>query len=217
MQYQGRRFYFIEKIEDVDGGASFEKPRGDFGRRGFTAELIKPADLLIRGSGNKSRSKHLPKHRFVPAPTESSQIDQRAIKTVFVRVTTLIRTARVSAVKHESRDALGMLHCIRDTSCGALGNAEECKGPRRIDYVDERLQVLDPTFERKIADIPVSDSATAFIVTNEAEMFAEKTHPVTPNGTLPFVFEVSHPVGGFDERWTRACFRPCELNAVGGT
>src|SRR6185369_14045980 len=101
-----------------------------------------------------------------------------------------------------------MLHCVRDTGCGALGNAEECKRFRRIDYVDERLQILDPTFERKIAYIPVSHPATAFIMTNEAEMFAEKTHPVTPNRTLPFVFEMSHPVCGFDKRWTRARFRP---------
>src|SRR5689334_23908996 len=146
MQYQRRRFHFTEKIEDVDGRACFEKPRGDFGRCCFTAELVEPADLLIRGARNKARSEYLAKRRIVLAPTEPSQVDQRAIKTIFVRVTTLIRSARVSAVKHESRDAFGMLHCIRYTSCRALGNAEECKRFRRIDYVDERLQVLDPTF-----------------------------------------------------------------------
>src|SRR6185369_9737543 len=116
----------------------------------------------------------------------------------------------------QSRDAFGMLHCIRDTSRCTLGNAEEGKRFRRIDYADERLQILDPPFEREVADIPVSHSATAFIVTNETEMIAEETNPVTPNRTLPFVFEMSHPVCGFDERWTRSGFRPRELNAVGG-
>src|ERR1044071_1099395 len=106
-----------------------------------------------------------------------------------------------------------MFHRIRDTSRRALRNAEECKRFLRIDHADERLQILYPTFEREVADIPVSHSAATFIVTNVVEMIAEETDPVTPDRTLPFVFEVSHPVGGFDERLTRACFRPCELNA----
>src|ERR1044072_4621779 len=47
------------------------------------------------------------------------------------------------------------------------------------------------------------------------EMIAEETDPVTPNRTLPFVFEVSHPVCGFDECGAAARFRPRQLNAVG--
>src|SRR6185295_18547553 len=104
----------------------------------------------------------------------------------------------------ELRAAFRMLHRIRDTSRRALRNAEECERLRRIDYGDKRLQILDPTFEREVADIPVSHSAATFIVTNVVEMIAEETDPVTPNRTLPFVFEVSHPVCGFDERSARA-------------
>jgi hypothetical protein len=51
-------------------------------------------------------------------------------------------------------------------------------------------------------------------VTHEAEMLAEEVYPVSPDRTLPFVFEMGHPVCGFDERGAGAGFGPGELNAV---
>src|ERR1700752_3025470 len=109
-----------------------------------------------------------------------------------------------------------MLHRVCDTRRRSLRNTQQCKRFRRIDHGDERFQILDLTCERKIAYIPVGHSTTPFIVTNAAEVIAEETDPVTPNRTLPLVFEVSHPICGFDQSRARTRFCPRELNAVGG-
>src|SRR5919205_1132227 len=107
-----------------------------------------------------------------------------------------------------------MPHCVSNTSCGALRNTEEGKRLARAGDSDNGFQILDPARERKIADVPVSHAAAALIVTHEAKVIAEEAYPVTPDRTLPFVFEMSHPVCRFDQRGAGARFGPCELNAV---
>src|SRR5215510_7984906 len=107
-----------------------------------------------------------------------------------------------------------MSHRIRDTRRGALRNAEQCKRLAWSDDIDKRFQILNPARERKIADVPVSHPAAAFIVSHEAEVIAEESHPVAPDRTLPLEFEMGHPVCSFDQRLSGAGFGPCELNAV---
>src|SRR6185503_3730604 len=107
-----------------------------------------------------------------------------------------------------------MSHRVGNTRRRALGNTEECKRLARAGDTNNGFQILNPTRERKIADVPVSHAAAAFIVTHEAKVIAEEVYPVTPDRTLPFVFEMGHPVCGFDQRGAGARFGPCELNAV---
>ena len=107
-----------------------------------------------------------------------------------------------------------MSHRIGNTRCRALRNAEQRERLAQTGDIDNGLQILNPTREREIADVPVSHSAAAFIVTHEAEVIAEEVYPVAPHGTLPFVFEMGQPVCGFDQRGAGARFGPGELNAV---
>src|SRR5215213_1241656 len=107
-----------------------------------------------------------------------------------------------------------MLHCIRNARRRTLRNTEEGERFRRINRCYNSFEIFDPARERQVADVPVSHSTATLIVTHEAEMFTEEAHPVAPNRALPFVFEVSHPVCGFDQCRTRARFGPCELHSV---
>src|SRR5215213_3207032 len=107
-----------------------------------------------------------------------------------------------------------MSNGIGNTRCSTLRNTEESERLLRTGDIYNGFQILNPAREREIADVPVSHSAAAFIVTHEVEVIAEEVYPVAPDRTLPFVFEMGHPVCGLDERRAGARFGPCELNGV---
>src|SRR6185437_5858906 len=112
------------------------------------------------------------------------------------------------------RDALRVLHSIGDASRRPLGNAEQGERLPRIGDFNHSLQILDPSFEGEIADIPVGHTTATFIMTHEAEVVAEEANPMSPNRTLPFVLEVGHPVSGLDQNRTRPGLGPGYLDSV---
>ena len=107
-----------------------------------------------------------------------------------------------------------MSYRICDTRRRSLRNAEQARTAPTDSCRDNCFQILDPSRERKIADVPVSHSAATFIVTHEVKVITEEADPVAPDRALPLEFEMSHPVRGFDQRRACACLGPGELDSV---
>src|SRR5204862_1693434 len=95
-----------------------------------------------------------------------------------------------------------------------LRNAQQRARLLWIGHRYHRLQILDPSLEREVADIPVGHPAPSFIVAHEAEVIAEEADPVPPDRTLPFVLEVGHPVRSLDQHGPRTRLSPGELDSV---
>jgi hypothetical protein len=51
-------------------------------------------------------------------------------------------------------------------------------------------------------------------MSNEAKVLGEEPYPVAPDRTFEIMFEMSEPVGGFDESGSASGFRPSELYSV---
>src|SRR5262249_28848077 len=107
-----------------------------------------------------------------------------------------------------------VLHGIGHADWSPLRNTEQWK---RLTYIRRRndgLQVFNPPLNGEVTDVRVGHSASTLVVTHEAEVVAEKTYPVPPHWTLPFVLEVSKPVRGLDHYRSLACVGPGELDSI---
>src|SRR5919106_5251568 len=108
------------------------------------------------------------------------------------------------------RDALRVLHSVRHANRTTLRYSEQCERSGWIRCRDYGLQILYPMLKREIADLPICHTTPALVVTHEAKVIAEETNPVSPDRTLPFIFEMREPVRGLDEHWSRAGLGPSE-------
>src|SRR3546814_15650149 len=81
------------------------------------------------------------------------------------------------------RDALGMARGVGDRGAGALADAEEDEGLAQAGGVDHRLQVADPRFQRKFANLPTAQAAAALVAAHVAVVPGGKETPVAPEPT----------------------------------
>src|SRR3546814_10903571 len=77
---------------------------------------------------------------------------------------------------------------------GALADAEEDEGLAQAGGVDHRLQVADPRFQRKFANLPIAQAAAALVVAHVAVVPGEEAQPVAPDRTAGVMVEVGQPV-----------------------
>src|SRR5687768_7899579 len=110
-----------------------------------------------------------------------------------------------------------MFHGVRNADRGSLRNAEERERLLQSSRRNNVLHVCNPTVEREIADVPVSHSTTALVVSNVTEIIAEEVQPMAPDWALPLKLKVSKPVRGFDYYRTRARVCPSELDSIRST
>ena len=68
--------------------------------------------------------------------------------------------------------------------------------------------------QTRVRYLPVRQPASAFVIAHEQVTAGDLVNPVFPDGTLPLVFEVIHPVGRFDERRTVTDGRIRDTDAV---
>src|SRR5437016_5831288 len=91
--------------------------------------------------------------------------------TSIVPIESMKRAAGKAAIKHEPRDALRVGRGVSHTRGRTLRHAQQYERLLRIGCCGNNgLQISDPTFERQVADIPVSHPASSLIVTNEPEV-----------------------------------------------
>ena len=74
--------------------------------------------------------------------------------------------ARVSAVEHKLRNALGMAHRIRDADRAALGDSEQGE-PIQARRVDDCFQIAHEGLEGDVVHVPVRESVATFVVTHQ--------------------------------------------------
>src|SRR6185503_173894 len=110
-----------------------------------------------------------------------------------------------------------MLDGVRHADWSTLRNAEQREWLADLSRIDDRFQILDPALKRQITDIQIGHSAAALVITNVAEIVAEKSYPMPPDRTLPFILEMRQPVRGLDHHRSRTRLRPGELDAIGST
>src|SRR3546814_11199162 len=77
-----------------------------------------------------------------------------------------------------------------DRGAGALADAEEDEGLAQAGGVDHRLQVADPRFQRKFANLPIAQAAAALVVAPVAVVPGEEAQPVAPDRTAGVMVEV---------------------------
>jgi hypothetical protein len=191
-----------------------EQCRGDFGRQRLPAEVVVPVNVFICSSRNEPRGEDLAKRGIITAPLKTNKIDHRLIKACSFRIVPPKRTAGVATVEQQFRNALWMFRGVCSTDRGSLRNAEEGERLSQISRLHDVFHIRNPTFEGEVADIPVSHSAAALVVTNVAVVVSEEPDPVTPDRTLPLILEMRQPVCRFNHAGPRACFRPGELDSV---
>src|ERR1700729_4161327 len=74
--------------------------------------------------------------------------------------------------------------------------------------------VKGPLIQCQRADLPVTHTAAALVVAHKSAIGGEELDPVSPNGALPFVFEMREPVGGFDDELAGTRFRPRQTRPI---
>ena len=109
-----RRAHLLDELRDVHRAARPQQIRGDRRRARPPAELVEPVHLLARRARNEARGEDLPEGRVVPPPPDGGELDDRLVLALPDRVAAERPAPRVAAVQHEPRDALGMLHRVRD-------------------------------------------------------------------------------------------------------
>ena len=90
---------------------------------------------------------------------------------------------------------------VTHSRCSALRDSQEhklfirCTGGGHC-----RGRILTPTLRRQIADIPIGQPATAFVIADELKVLLEEADPMPPDGAFRVVVEMSEPVRGLQER-----------------
>src|SRR5882724_12607134 len=104
VQHQCPRLHLPEEFNDVDRSPRLEQSSSDLRRRRLPTEIIEPAYLFIGCLRDESRGEYLAKGGIILAPSKTSEIDERAVQTLFVRIATAKRSSGVAAVQQELRD-----------------------------------------------------------------------------------------------------------------
>jgi len=92
-----------------------------------------------------------------------------------------------------------MTRGVGDRYRRALRDAE--KGKRlEAGGVDDCFEIAHPRVKRQIGDTPIGESAPALVVAQERVARRQLAQERGPDGTFPVEFEVTQPVGDFDQR-----------------
>src|ERR1700730_9544363 len=86
-----------------------------------------------------------------------------------------------------------MPHGISDGESASLRDAEQRKtlDPSRINYC---FKITKKSIKRHIVHIPVGQAITARIKPNQRMISCESLQEMMPDGRLPIVFEMVHPI-----------------------
>src|SRR3984885_3394437 len=106
-----------------------------------------------------------------------------------------------------------MLDRVANARCRALRNAKQDKRPIGSSRIDNGFQISGPLIKCQGAGLPVAHTAAALVVAHKSAIGGEELDPVSPNGALPFVFEMREPVGGFDDELAGTRFPPRQTRA----
>jgi hypothetical protein len=88
--------------------------------------------------------------------------------------------------------------------------AAPCEMPQHRQWItglrglDNRVKVRSPLCQRQGPRVPIAHSTAALVVADEPGVSREELDPVLPYRALPFIFEVSEPIGRFYQRRTGA-------------
>src|SRR3546814_3876707 len=74
--------------------------------------------------------------------------------------------------------------------------------------------VADPRFQRKFANLPITQAATALVVAHVVVVPGEEAQPVAPDRTVGVVVEVGQPVCRAHQRQAMAAGCPGKAHAV---
>src|ERR1700677_605141 len=107
-----------------------------------------------------------------------------------------------------------MLDCISNARCRALRNTKQSEGAIRSRRIDNGFQISGPLIKCQRADLPVTHTAAALVVAHKSAIGGEELDPVSPNGALPFEFQMREPVGGFDDELASSRFRPRQARPI---
>ena len=150
--------------------------------------------------GHELHGEHPAERGVVPAPAEAHQLHLHA--SLFVL---LNRRGPDPASLHEGAeedqapDSVGMSRRVGDGDRSTLGDAQEDESVE-VRGVDHGLQIGHPGFEGEVLDVPVGESATPFVVTDQPVAAGQLPPPVPPDRALPVVVEMVEPVGRLDQR-----------------
>ena len=133
--------------------------------------------------------------------------------SMLVRRAGVVQPRRERAIQHEVRDALGVLHRVRNRDRAAAGDPEERK-PIETRRVDHRFQIADPRVEAHIGDVALRHAIATLVVTDDAVVKRERGPPVPPDRAAPFEIEMRQPVRRLDERRSAADAGIGEAHAV---
>src|SRR5262249_10916662 len=125
MEHEGGRSNLTEQMRHIDGSAHGAKLGRDRRRGSLATQLVEPRELLVGALGNEARGEDLPERRIVRTPTETNQLDERAIELFVLGVAARGETTGVTTVKDQTRDSLGMGGGISHARRRTLRDAEQ--------------------------------------------------------------------------------------------
>src|SRR5262245_28124134 len=121
---------------------------------------------------------------------------------------------RISSVQHETCNAARIPDRVLDGNGTALGNPQERK-PFDSGRIDDRFQVANKCVEGNLLNVPIRQTVGPRVIADKTVIPCQPTKDVSPNGTVPIVFEMVEPVRCLYERrsLTHSCIR--NANPVG--
>ncbi len=175
-------------------------------------ELVDPALLALCRPRNHALREDTTETGVGERPPEANNLDKRR-KVLLESLAVFVGHPSEGAIEDQASHSLRMLDCVADSDLTRLAHGHE-RIPIKSRSCRHGLEVAHSRLQREILWIPVRQSITAFVITDDGRDSSQRVEKVPEHRIIPVVLEMADPVLAENQRRTNTVRRVSDPHSV---